>query len=472
MRKIFLIIAAMFAVTAGATIRTIELDKNSDIKEILSNDTLTLDSLKVKGYMSHKNLETVAWMTNRKLEYLDFEECDFEANTLPQKGLNPTPYAQEEGTYARVYKTKLKHVILPESLDVIGDYALCNCVKITTLKLPSHMSSIGRYAFSQLLQLRGELVIPEGIKTIDVSSFYFDQYVTSVKLPSTLEEIKRDGISGFVSIKHLDLPEDLRIIRDTGIGAMLGYKGTLTLPASLEILDCYACCNSAMEKVVFKKGCKVKYVGDYCFEACAYLTSVEFSDDIEEIGEGAFGHGVLHEMYSPKSLRIIHKEAFKLCRLLNIVVLSENIQSIEEEAFAECNRLRDVYIKAAVPPMINATAFGAQGMPIEKTLYVPVGAKAAYEAAPVWKDFKEIVEVSQFPSAGVEAVLSDGAADVRVYGTDGAAVIDGDGVGYAVYSADGLQVATGIADGKTEISLPSGLYIVRTSSRATKIAVK
>ena len=72
---------------------------------------------------------------------------------------------------------------------------------------------------------------------------------------------------------------------------------------------------------------------------------------------------------------------------------------------------------------------------------------------------------------GVAQVI-DGAADVRVYGTDGAAVIDGDGVGYAVYSADGLQEATGIADGETEISLPSGLYIVRTGSRATKIAVK
>ncbi len=299
-----------------------------------------------------------------------------------------------------------------------------------------------------------------------------NQYVTSVKLPSTLEEIKRDGISGFVSIKHLDLPEGLRIIGDTGIGGMLGYKGTLTLPASLEVLDCYACCNSAMEKVVFKKGCKVKYIGDYCFEACAYLTSVELSDDIEEIGEGAFGHGVLQEMYSPKSLRIIHKEAFKLCRFLNIVVLSENIQSIEEEAFAECNRLKNVYIKAAAPPTIDATAFGPQGTPIAKTLYVPVGAKAAYEAAPVWKDFKEIVEVSQFPSAGVEAVVSDGAADVPVYGTEGAAVIEGDGVGYSVYSADGRQVATGIADGKTEIPLPSGLYIVRTGSRATKIAVK
>ena len=70
------------------------------------------------------------------------------------------------------------------------------------------------------------------------------------------------------------------------------------------------------------------------------------------------------------------------------------------------------------------------------------------------------------------AQVSDGAADVRVYGTDGAAVIVGDVVSYAVYSADGLQVATGIADGETEIPLPSGLYIVRTGSRATKIAVK
>ncbi len=68
------------------------------------------------------------------------------------------------------------------------------------------------------------------------------------------------------------------------------------------------------------------------------------------------------------------------------------------------------------------------------------------------------------------ARVGDGAADVLVYGTEGAAVIDG--VGYAVYSADGLQVATGITDGKTEIPLPSGLYIVRIGSRATKIAVK
>ena len=71
---------------------------------------------------------------------------------------------------------------------------------------------------------------------------------------------------------------------------------------------------------------------------------------------------------------------------------------------------------------------------------------------------------------GVETAAME--TGVRVYGTEGAAVIDGDGVGYAVYSADGRQVATGTADGITEAVLPSGLYIVRTGSRATKIAVK
>ncbi len=95
------------------------------------------------------------------------------------------------------------------------------------------------------------------------------------------------------------------------------------------------------------------------------------------------------------------------------------------------------------------------------------------------RDCEEIVYKTPYFDANDPAIrpegiarVSDGAADVPVYGTEEAAVIEGDGVGYAVYSADGRQAATGIADGKTEIPLPSGLYIVRTGSRATKIAVK
>ena len=53
---------------------------------------------------------------------------------------------------------------------------------------------------------------------------------------------------------------------------------------------------------------------------------------------------------------------------------------------AYCYSLKTVYNLATVPQSINANVF--YGVDISKcTLYVPQGCKAAYEAAPVWKDF-------------------------------------------------------------------------------------
>lgn len=71
---------------------------------------------------------------------------------------------------------------------------------------------------------------------------------------------------------------------------------------------------------------------------------------------------------------------------------------------------------------------------------------------------------------GVNTVADGGA---RVYGTGGAVVIDGDGVGYVVFTADGRLLLEGSADGRTEIPLAAGLYIVKTSTgTATKVVVR
>ena len=108
----------------------------------------------------------------------------------------------------------------------------------------------------------------------------------------------------------------------------------------------------------------------------------------------------------------------------------------------------------------------------EKSLFVPVGAKEAYSTAEYWKDFGEIIEVEQFPVAGREAVIAASGLNVRTFGIERAAVIEGDGIGYAVYSADGRKVAEGIANERTEVPLPKGIYIVKADSVTRRIAVR
>ena len=83
MKNIFTLLALMVAIAASADFRTIELDDNVDVREILKTDTMTLDSLKVKGYLNHHNLYFISWMTNRKLEYIDLSGCTLQNNEIP-----------------------------------------------------------------------------------------------------------------------------------------------------------------------------------------------------------------------------------------------------------------------------------------------------------------------------------------------------------------------------------------------------
>ena len=72
-------------------------------------------------------------------------------------------------------------------------------------------------------------------------------------------------------------------------------------------------------------------------------------------------------------------------------------------------------------------------------------------------------------TSGVESVAGDG---VKVYAAAGCVVVEGaEGVAQ-VYTADGKQVAAVAVNGKAEIALANGLYIVRVGNKVQKVVVK
>lgn len=72
-------------------------------------------------------------------------------------------------------------------------------------------------------------------------------------------------------------------------------------------------------------------------------------------------------------------------------------------------------------------------------------------------------------TSGVESVAGDG---VKVYAAAGCVVVEGaEGVAL-VYTADGKQVAAEAVNGKAEIALANGLYIVRVGNKVQKVVVK
>ncbi len=71
--------------------------------------------------------------------------------------------------------------------------------------------------------------------------------------------------------------------------------------------------------------------------------------------------------------------------------------------------------------------------------------------------------------SGVESVAGDG---VKVYAAAGCVVVEGAEDVAQVYTVDGKQVAAEAVNGKTEIALANGLYIVRVGNKVQKVVVK
>jgi hypothetical protein len=100
--------------------------------------------------------------------------------------------------------TWLKKVIIPDGLSRIDDYAFSNCTRLTTV----HISSIESWCnisfggieanplkYAKNLYLNGELVtelvIPDGVKSINDYAFYGCARIDSIIIPNSVKNIGR-----------------------------------------------------------------------------------------------------------------------------------------------------------------------------------------------------------------------------------------------------------------------------------------
>jgi hypothetical protein len=182
-------------------------------------------------------------------------------------------------------------------------------------------------------------------------------------------------------------------------------------------------------------------IDSWTFSRCTSLETIEFSDHIHTIGQGAFSSCTsLRSLEIPSTVTRICGGAFFKCSSLESVVIpaliddessildkpsttrgssidSEEWMSLDkisvhplyipyltpaklkphetaigDEAFAECRRLREITVLSPTPPSMIARSFRA--IDKEAVLYVPHGCTDAYRTTKPWKDkFKNIKEL-------------------------------------------------------------------------------
>jgi len=86
--------------------------------------------------------------------------------------------------------------------------------------------------------------------------------------------------------------------------------------------------------------------------------------------------------------------AFRDCTSLTTIIIGKNVTSLDRDAFANCNNLKDVYCYAEKVPSTDGSSFYGYN-PHSATLYVPAGTINDYMSTAPWSEFGFIKPIEE-----------------------------------------------------------------------------
>ena len=440
------------------------------------------------------NLKITGEMHSGDFSFIRYNMSSLEGLNLKEVKINEGKdnYFSDDEIPARAFEeTKLMHIVLPDKLKGIREYAFSNC----------------KY-------LMGSLVIPEGVEFISEKAFFccssFDGTLT---LPSTLKRIGPSAFNGCINFTgSLSLPEALEHIYDMAFCSCGGFSGRLVLPSSLKTIhyaafsDCYGLTGSltipqnlteigerAFNNCSFDGTLSlpngITIIGSDAFARCAFKGELILPSNIKVIERGAFSgnqfSGTLHLPSSltilggyafsdnmqltgtleiPDKLTSIKEGAFYGCSKIEGLVLPANLETIYSNAFKNCFGIGSIVCKGAEPAYVKSGAF--DGVPKDNfTVEVPESSVAQYQTTAGWNEFKRI-------AAHHELVCRPSIACALATEHKQSLIVDAEGEWEVASKPDWCEVSPASGNKKTKVTLTINAMAKNGSSREGKVVFR
>ena len=216
------------------------------------------------------------------------------------------------------------------------------------------------------------VVVPEKLGGEDVvailnNAFSGNKTVKTVKLPSTVTEIRYEAFSGCTSLSEITIPSS---VTDIGKEAFAGTKwlsdkqkanpyvvingilidmskaGTnLNIPATVKEISC----NVPKDVVSVTIPSSMTEIDTDMFADCTSLKKITIPSSVTDIGAEAFsGCTSLTEITIPSSVIYIRWKAFLGCTSLKEITIPSSVIIIENETFSGCTSLSKITIPSSV----------------------------------------------------------------------------------------------------------------------------
>ena len=297
----------------------------------------------------------------------------------------------------------LNTISLSESLESLPSHIFSGCTKLNNIILPNSITTIGMRAFDSCSSL-SDIVLSNSIKKIESGAFYDCTNLGSINLPTSLSEIDSYIFSGCTNLKTIHIPANVSTISDGtfyncySLSEFIVYDNILTIGESvfrncsslkeLVIVDGdnnisignNAFTDSGLEKLIIGRNIIGKP-----FNGLKSLRGSWVTDNVTSIPEYLFYQcNNLEYVYFGNGISEISSWSLSGCSSLKKFYIGENILSIGANALSDCGSLTDIFTYAQIPPTVQSNGLDD----INKwncTLHYPEG--TSYTTANQWKEF-------------------------------------------------------------------------------------
>ena len=305
----------------------------------------------------------------------------------------------------------LASIEFPETLQVIGSYAFSRCSNLAAAVFPSHVTTIDSYAFAECSRLESIAFLGEnkvdsvavkigyaafdscGIRKLDLkwpvtsiekNAFHnckhleeasvrsgvtletsvFDGCDALQKLTLQIKDVPARGFRGLSALTELNLGSDVRTIgeyafAETGLSQVV-LSWYVQHVGQYAFKDCQSLTNLTIQAESFDstafEGCSalkeltvnVKTIPEFSFRGKPKLTSVQFQEKVETVERQAFAECESLQTIQWGGIRHIEEYAFSDCKSLQQLSFPAELETIRGGAFANCGQLQKVSIQSQV----------------------------------------------------------------------------------------------------------------------------
>ncbi len=154
--------------------------------------------------------------------------------------------------------------------DVLGSYTFQYC-KLTSIKLPSSVTSIGKKVFYLATGLTS-VTIGNAVASIGEDAFYSCHGLTSVTIPNSVKSIGLKAFSHCIGLTSVTIGNSVTSIGSSAFGSCSSLT-SVTIPNSVTIID-YSAFGSCSSLTSVTIGNSVTSIGGYAFSGCTAIVKL------------------------------------------------------------------------------------------------------------------------------------------------------------------------------------------------------